>query len=286
MNQILVTEKLYITPELKRKKKIYKVNFIISISLIMVLFSFYAYAEYDRNKNEDISQEILEGMNVENDNTTINKDDDVWIIALNGGQERMENNINTPETTNEGDINHNTSNNEAIESNNSINNSSSNSGSGSSASSGSSSSTNSARHLTGTYTAPNGQKYVTVGAINIPSIDVNYPILSETSDKLLKVSVCKFWGCNPNEVGNLCIAGHNYRNSKFFSKVLRLTVGDIIEITDLGDRTLKYSVYDKFTVDPTDVSCTSQLTNGKKVVTLITCTNDSKQRVVVKARAI
>jgi LPXTG-site transpeptidase (sortase) family protein len=121
---------------------------------------------------------------------------------------------------------------------------------------------------------------------NIPSIDVNYPILSETSDKLLKVSVCKFWGCNPNEVGNLCIAGHNYRNSKFFSKVLKLTVGDIIEITDLGDRTLKYSVYDKFTVDPTDVSCTSQLTNGKKIVTLITCTNDSKQRVVVKAKEI
>ena len=31
MNQILVTEKLYVTPELKRKKKVYKFNFIISI---------------------------------------------------------------------------------------------------------------------------------------------------------------------------------------------------------------------------------------------------------------
>ena len=27
MNQILVTEKLYITPELKRKKKMYKIRF-------------------------------------------------------------------------------------------------------------------------------------------------------------------------------------------------------------------------------------------------------------------
>ena len=42
MNQILVTEKLYITPELKRKKKMYKLNFIISIILITILFSFYA----------------------------------------------------------------------------------------------------------------------------------------------------------------------------------------------------------------------------------------------------
>ena len=30
----------------------------------------------------------------------------------------------------------------------------------------------------------------------------------------------------------------------------------------------------------------SKLTNGKKIVTLITCTNDSKQRVVVKAKEI
>ena len=34
MNQILVTEKLYITPELKRKKKMYKFDFLISIFLV------------------------------------------------------------------------------------------------------------------------------------------------------------------------------------------------------------------------------------------------------------
>ena len=103
---------------------------------------------------------------------------------------------------------------------------------------------------------------------------------------MLKVSVCKFWGSNPNEVGNLCIAGHNYRNKRFFSKVPTLSVGDIIEITDLNKKTLKYSVYDKYTVDPEDTSCTSQITNGKKIVTLITCTNDSKQRVIVQAKEV
>ena len=41
MNQILVTEKLYVTPELKRKKRIYKINFIISIVIIVILCSFY-----------------------------------------------------------------------------------------------------------------------------------------------------------------------------------------------------------------------------------------------------
>ena len=47
---------------------------------------------------------------------------------------------------------------------------------------------------------------------------------------------------------------------------------------------MSYSVYDKFEVDPTDTSCTSQHTNGQKEITLITCTNDSKRRVIVKAR--
>ncbi len=246
MNQILVTEKLYITPELKRKKKMYKLNFIISIILITILFSFYAYAEYDRNKNEDISKDILAGMTVKqntvvNDDTIINSDNEAWIISLDGSGDI----VNLPEDPQP-----------------------------------------QTTTLTGTYTASNGKTYNTIGSINIPSIGVNYPILAETTDSLLKVSVCRFWGGNANEVGNLCIAGHNYRNNRFFSKVLTLKVGDIIEITDLNNQTIKYSVYDKYTVDPKDRSCTSQVTNGKKIVTLITCTNDSKQRVIVQAEEI
>ena len=41
MNQILVTEKLYITPEIKRKKRMYKIRFFLSVFLICVLFSYY-----------------------------------------------------------------------------------------------------------------------------------------------------------------------------------------------------------------------------------------------------
>lgn len=261
MNQILVTEKIYVTPELKKKSKFYKISFIMSLMVIIALFSYYAYADYDRNKNEDISQDILSKMDMQKDinssnqdDTTINKDDDVWIIAINGqkdnfnlftSQRKSENNTNIQNTT--------------IETSNIQN---------------------------GLYTASNGQTYEIVGTINIPSINVNYPILSETSDALLKVSVCKFWGANPNEVGNLCIAGHNYKNNKFFSNAPKLVVGDIIEIKDLNEKTLKYRVVDKYTVDPNDVSCTSQLTNGKKIVTLITCTNDAKQRIVIRAEEV
>ena len=44
MNQILITEKLYITPELRKKKKIYKFNFLLSIFLVLFLASLYIYA--------------------------------------------------------------------------------------------------------------------------------------------------------------------------------------------------------------------------------------------------
>ena len=251
MNQILISEKLYITPELKKKKKMYKIDFFISVFLVCILFSYYIYAEYDKNKNEAISQEILSSVTFEDnvaDDTTIKFDDNAVVVILNT-EDPYE--IVTSEHV---DDEQEEIENEVIERNTSVTSS--------------------------------GQEYHTVAIINIPSIGVNYPILNLTTDELLKISPCYFWGPKPNEVGNFCIVGHNYRNSKFFSKVPTLNNGDIIEITDLTGRTLKYSIYDKYIVDPSDVSCTSQRTNGDKEITVITCTNDSSQRVIVKAKEV
>ena len=61
-----------------------------------------------------------------------------------------------------------------------------------------------------------------------------------------------------------------------------IEVGDIVEIQDLSQRTVEYEVYDLHTVSPNDRSDTTQYTNGKREVTLITCTDDAKQRVIVK----
>lgn len=238
MNQILVTEKLYVTPELKKKKNIYRVQFFISIIFVCLLVAYYIYQEYDRIKNEQLSQEILANVDIEatQDNTVMNNEEDLLVVILNDSEEDT-----------------------SIET---------------------------AAFSTEVQTTASGTKYSTVAIVNIPKIGVNYPVLSEASDELLKIAPNKFWGPNPNEVGNFCIVGHNYRNTKFFSKVPTLENGDIIELTDLRGRTLKYSVYNKYTVDPEDVACTSQLTGGKKEVTLITCTNDSKQRVIVKATEV
>ena len=136
--------------------------------------------------------------------------------------------------------------------------------------------------------AKDGTEYYTIGQINIPSINCQYPILAsstENFDTLLKIAPVKFHGANPNEIGNFCIVGHNYRNSQFFSKVPKLVNGDIIEITDTFGKMIQYEVYDKYTVVDTDTSCTTQQTDGRREITLITCTNASDEnRVIVKAR--
>ena len=54
-------------------------------------------------------------------------------------------------------------------------------------------------------------------------------------------------------------------------------------IKDLTGRTLKYEVYSHYIVKSNDTNPTSQITHGKKEVTLITCTNGLKERRIIKA---
>lgn len=258
MNQILITKKLYITPELKRKKKVYKLNFLLSVFLVCILTSMYIYAEYDRNKSEAVSQEILEEMNqviastIEKDTTIANSD--ILLVVLNGTEEDYV--LIEDATSQSPDI--------VVQANSQAE----------------------------TKISPSGYKYKTIATISIPKINIIYPIFQgetgsiEETEALLKNSPVKYHGCEPNEIGNFCIVGHNYRNTKFFSKVPTLQIGDTIQLTDLTGRTITYSVYDKHTVDPNDTRDTSQLTGGKKEVTLITCTDDSKERVIVKCKEV
>ena len=131
-----------------------------------------------------------------------------------------------------------------------------------------------------------GDKYSYIGTLVIDKIDLNMKIISKTTEELMRKSACKLYGADPNMKGNCCIIGHNWRNTKLFSKVPQLEIGDTFEITDLSDRTLQYEIYDKYIVDPEDTSCLEQNTDGTRRVTLITCTNDSKQRYVFCAEEI
>ena len=90
----------------------------------------------------------------------------------------------------------------------------------------------------------------------------------------------------PNEIGNLCIAGHNYVDYKFFSRLNELNINDEITIFDVNGNFQNYSVYKKYEILPNDISCTSQETNNLRIVTLITCNNVNGKRLVQQDKEI
>ena len=92
MNQILVTEKVYVTPELKRKKKVYKGLFMISLFSLICLTSICIYAAYDRNKESEISNEIVENMFA--DTTVISQEENALVVKIT--QDFTENAIENP----------------------------------------------------------------------------------------------------------------------------------------------------------------------------------------------
>ena len=86
MNQILISEKVYITPELKRKKRMYKIDFFISVFLVFILSSYYIYAEYDKNKKEEEAKEVLSTVRFSStlvDDTTIKFEENSTLVLLN-----------------------------------------------------------------------------------------------------------------------------------------------------------------------------------------------------------
>ncbi len=125
-----------------------------------------------------------------------------------------------------------------------------------------------------------------LGTIEIPKTSVKYPVLAKYSAKALDTAVCIAYPQNAelNSVGNVVIVGHNYRNGSFFSNNKKLSVGDKIYISDLSGRKVTYIIYNKYQTDENDTKSYKKNTNGKREITLSTCTDDAKARIIIEAR--
>lgn len=128
--------------------------------------------------------------------------------------------------------------------------------------------------------------YKVEGIIEIPKINIKYPIIDHTNEETMKVSITKFWGPQANEIGNYTVAGHNNKDGTMFGKTKYLQIGDKIKLTNLKNETIEYEVFKIYSIDPDDVSCVESVESGTREVTLITCTNGHKNRLVTKARQI
>ena len=85
----------------------------------------------------------------------------------------------------------------------------------------------------------------------------------------------------PGENGNFCIAGHSstvYNN--VFNNLKNINLNDEIKITT-SEGEFTYLVSEIFETEPTNVGVLNQ-NNDLKEMTIVTCTNGGKDRLIVK----
>ena len=120
----------------------------------------------------------------------------------------------------------------------------------------------------------------------IPKIDLDTYVLEEYNTDTMDICPTKYFGPDPNEVGNYCMAAHNYNKENMFNHIIELEIGDTIILKDNENGEVKYEVYDVYKVRPNETEPLSQKTDGRVELTLITCSDYSSKRIIVKAREI
>lgn len=127
--------------------------------------------------------------------------------------------------------------------------------------------------------------YKVIGKIVIDKVGIDNSILSVTDDYSIDLGITKFWGPDINAVGNLSLIGHNYVN--LFKNLKDLEIGDTFYLInkETGSK-VDYEIYKIYTVQPDDVSCIETTNEDEREVTLITCNNGGKTRLILKAKEI
>lgn len=136
-----------------------------------------------------------------------------------------------------------------------------------------------------TYTV-NYNGYTILGKIEIPKVGISTVILKEYTYAAMSIGSIKTYGVDLNEKGGFVISAHNFRGrTPFFYPVRNLKSGDLIYISDNQGRKMTYTVYSVSRyVSPDD---TSYLTKTEDYhLTIVTCENGGKSRIVVRAHVV
>ncbi|WP_415331588.1 class D sortase [Clostridium perfringens] len=122
-----------------------------------------------------------------------------------------------------------------------------------------------------------------IGILKISSINLEAPIM--LGEENLDYVVAKYRN-SPSfgESGNVILAGHNNMKGSIFRSLHKLKIGTIVEIQS-NNKVYKYKITEREIVEPNNSSLLSQ-DLSKKEITLITCTNHAKQRLILKGEKI
>lgn len=123
---------------------------------------------------------------------------------------------------------------------------------------------------------------VEIAIIEIPSIDLKSVIVEGIEKEKLRYYLGHFEDtAMPGEVGNFSISGHS---SVIYNEILnnlnKVEIGNEIKIeTEKGE--FIYIITEKFVVEPTEINVLNQDGNGKNM-TIVTCTDNGKRRLIVR----
>ena len=129
----------------------------------------------------------------------------------------------------------------------------------------------------------NSKRTNVIGMLERKSIGLKAPIVD--GEENLDYVVAKYRNsANFGQVGNVILAGHNNMKGSIFKNLYKVKIGDIIEIkTD--NNIYKYKLTERVIVNPSDSSLLTQ-DISKKEITLITCINRAKERLILKGKII
>ena len=123
----------------------------------------------------------------------------------------------------------------------------------------------------------------TIGILKISSINLKAPIVD--GEENLNYVVAKYKN-SPNfgENGNTILAAHNNMKGSIFKNLYKVKIGDTVEVQK-DNEVFKYKITEREIVEPNDPSLLTQ-DLSKKEITLITCTNRAKQRLILKGELV
>ena len=114
-----------------------------------------------------------------------------------------------------------------------------------------------------------------IGRVDIPSLGLSLPVISEWSYPRLKIAPCRYTGSAYLE--NLIIAAHNY--SSHFGNLNRLNTGDTVTFTDVDGNQFTYAV---FLIEDLPGTAIEEMQSEEWDLTLFTCTLGGRSRVTVR----
>lgn len=127
---------------------------------------------------------------------------------------------------------------------------------------------------------PELEGYTVIARLDIEKLELSLPVLSETTDKALKLSACRYEGA-PG--GNMVITGHNYHSGDIFGSLSEMHVGDDVLLTGKDGITYAYTVYavDHIKLDDAEAL---NITKYDNELSLLTCENRGNGRLLVRCK--